>query len=790
MLKPKKSKRVTAPQLQVKNLRKYQWRLFWFVVNNHFCALFVDMGLGKTISVLSAIKHLFHRGELTRPVLVIAPIRVIYSVWRQEAIKWKHTESLTFSLVHGGAKRRMEALSRPAHIYLINPEGVTWLIAYYMRLSRHKIDVFQKKWPFQMLVLDECFIAETLVRTPTGLVRIDSLKIGDLVVSSAGVRPVVLIKSRTPKRLIQIHLSNDEVITCTPEHRFFTPIGWVEAELLNGNQIITRSEMSGLWTTLHGATDASAEQQRSWSENDVLEEMCSDTDVANSFRREVSCPPKESIKIYDRQTCMEQGSPLGRADQVKVECSVSVSKAGVHGDTSRQRYRDDQGRILVVDGATGNIYLGVPNFFRRATTWISNLLQGRLRRSEDSTSDRDRRHSTPKKTSATTRSQEGNQVGRVWVDRVTAVEPGSIQDVWNLEVEGCPHFYVGKTEVLVHNSTFFKDSGTQRFKALRKALPLFERRVILTGTPTPNSLLQLWAQMFIVDLGEALMTAYTAFRDRYFEKKDYMGYHFALRDGARQAIGRKLRGTAIRLHDKDWLELPKLVKQQIRVELPVRAMTMYERFEEEMFLELETAEVEALSAATLTQRCHQIANGAIYALDKETAVKDWHVIHDAKVDALKELLEELGEERCIISYTFKHDLARLRALLPEVPVMGPKNTERLIQEWIDGDHQRMFVHPQSGSHGVNNMQVRCRRVVFFSIPWSGEHHDQLVARVGPARRTGEVEPTIVHYLVAHKTVDEAIVSALERKAAGQADLLNALKNYRDDKENNALGELA
>jgi len=479
-----------TPQLTPAQLRKYQWRSIRFIIDNLFVALFVDMGLGKTISVLSAIKHLFYKKKMTRPVLVIGPIRVIYSVWRQEALKWKHTESLSFSLVHGSAKQRMEALVRRAHVYLVNPEGVKWLIDYYMRLARGDRERFEAIWPFGMLVVDE--------------------------------------------------------------------------------------------------------------------------------------------------------------------------------------------------------------------------------------------------------------------------------------------------------STFFKEGNTQRFKALRKTLHLFERRVILTGTPTPNSLLQLWAQMFIVDLGERLGHTYSWFRDRFFEKQDYMGYHYGLRDGAKQYIDRLLRPITLRLEDKDWLELPPLVKQIIKVDLPPAAQQMYEKFEEEMFLELETAEVEALSAATLTQRCHQIANGAIYALDKESAEKDWYVIHDAKVEALKEFVEELDGERAIISYTFKHDLARLKATLPDAPVMGPKNTEQIVKEWMEGKHQFVLIHPQSGSHGVNNLQVGCRRVLFFSIPWSGEHHAQLVARVGPARRTGESEATIVHYLVAQKTIDEAIVTALDRKAAGQHELLEALKEYHHDKMEDAL----
>lgn len=472
-------------QLTPRHLRQYQQRALRFIIDNPFCALFVDMGLGKTVSALSAIKHLFYKQKLTAPVLLVAPIRVIYSVWRQEAVKWKHTESLTFSLVHGSAKARMQALTRDAHIYLVNPEGVKWLIDYYGRLARGDKDKFEKIWPFRMLVIDE--------------------------------------------------------------------------------------------------------------------------------------------------------------------------------------------------------------------------------------------------------------------------------------------------------STFFKESHTQRFKALRRVLHLFDRRIILTGTPTPNSLLQLWAQMFIVDLGEALGHTFNNFRDRFFEKQDYMGYSYRLRDGAKDHLDRLLRPTVLRLQDSDWLDMPGLVKAYIDVNLPPAAQKLYEDFEKEMFLELETASVEALNAATLTQRCHQIANGAIYALDNETQAKDWHVLHDAKIEALKEYLEELGDQRCIIAYTFKHDLARLRAQLPDAPVLG-KKADEIIEEWKAGKHQYIFIHPQSGGHGINNLQVNCRHVLFFSIPWSGESYDQLIARVGPARRAGQEEPTVVHHIRAMNTVDEAIVMALERKAAGQRELLESLKDYKLQKK--------
>src|SRR4051812_33191463 len=124
------------------HLREYQWKAFWFVVRNKFAALFLDMGLGKTVIVLSAIKHLKYKGKLKKPVLIVAPIRVIYNVWRQEAMRWKHTRSLSFSVVHGNQRQRLEALNVPADIYLINPQGIVWL------LTLLDNDKAKANWPF------------------------------------------------------------------------------------------------------------------------------------------------------------------------------------------------------------------------------------------------------------------------------------------------------------------------------------------------------------------------------------------------------------------------------------------------------------------------------------------------------------------------------------------------------------------------------------------------------------------------------------------------------------------
>lgn len=771
--------KLRPPRLSPEDLRSYQWRALKFVIDHPFCALFLEMGLGKTIAVLSAVKHLFHKNRMKGPVLVIAPIRVIKGVWRQEALKWSHTKKLTFSLVHGSAKARMMALARPAHVYLINPEGVKWLIEYYVRLARGNVDRFKKLWPFKMLVVDECFTGETLVTTPVGKVRIDSLTPGDKVLTTAGIRKVRKISSHGSSNVVQVQLPNGETINATPHHPFFTTEGWVCAGDLDGKWPLNRSDLSFLSERIQGSYTQTPKLNPRQHSGMLQQILCSEGEMGQHDTGKAGKTGGESFAFNAWEPSLEQRDSLGRRDKSKVIRNRQGQETRIPSYSWRQRYRDVESRSAIAEVLAESLHLELPGIVGEEARGLSHELQTRLRR--PSTENRDRSGRPVSQKSKRAGLEKGDEVGRTWVDRIPDLKRRSVQPVWNLEIEGCPHFFVGEYEAIVHNSTFFKDGGTQRFKALKKTLPLFERRVILTGTPAPNSLMQIWSQMFIVDCGVRLGTAFTGFRDRFFQKEDYMGYSFTLREGAKEYIDRLIRPIVLRLEAADWLELPPLVKSYIRVDLPPHATKMYEDFEREMFLELDTAEVEAMHAATLTMRCHQIANGAIYALDKETAVKDWYVLHDAKVEALKEYIEELEGERALICFTYKHDLARLRAVLPDAPTMTPKNTESLVLEWAEGKHQFILIHPQSGGHGVNNLQVNCRRVLFFSIPWSGEHYDQIIARVGPARRSGEKEPTLVTHIMSNNTVDEVIVTALDRKATAQRDLLDALKEYRVQK---------
>jgi len=463
------------------NLREYQRRSIAFLERAPCAALFLDMGLGKTISALSMVKRLLVQGTM-HCALVVAPLRVVKGVWRQEGKKWSHTRDLVFSVVHGGAKARKAALETPAHVYLINPEGLVWLIEMMNRLELQE----DGKWPFDVLIVDE--------------------------------------------------------------------------------------------------------------------------------------------------------------------------------------------------------------------------------------------------------------------------------------------------------SSMFKDSHTKRFKALRKVLHLFKRRIIMTGTPTPNSMLELWAQFYLLDMGDRLGSVYFRFRERYFERADFMGYHYRLRRGADRLLNSVVKDVVLRLDAADWLQLPPTLYNHVRVDMPEEVMAQYNEFENSMFLELLTADVEAISAASLSGRCHQIANGALYGDDRETGHRVWEPMHDEKLKALREIVDEAGSP-VLVAYQYRHDLERLRAAYPRAPVLGEGDSTVHEREWNAGMHPVMLVHPKSAGHGLN-LQDGGHTVAFFSLTWSLEQHDQLIARVGAARQAQagrSVHPVIVHYIITNDTVDEAIMDAIESKAHGQRSLLNALKEYKDAK---------
>ena len=318
--------------------------------------------------------------------------------------------------------------------------------------------------------------------------------------------------------------------------------------------------------------------------------------------------------------------------------------------------------------------------------------------------------------------------------------------------------------VVIDESSSFKNPSSRRFKALRKVLPSTNYFVDLTGTPAPNGLLDLWAQVYLVDFGASLGRTMHGYKQRFFES-DYMGYKFAPRAGAADQIHKAIAPIALSMRAEDYLQLPQRIDLIEYIDLPAAALELYKDFERELLAELPTGEeIEAMNAAVLANKLLQLGNGAMYTDDKGS----WREIHAAKIDALKELVEA-NDEPILVAYGYKTDLVRLIESFPEAVVLD-KDPET-ISRWNRGEIKMLLAHPASSGHGLN-LQDGGALCVWFGLTWSLELYQQFNARL---HRQGQQKPVRVVHLVARGCIDERVVNVLSDKDAQQSSLMRALK---------------
>jgi SNF2 family DNA or RNA helicase len=353
-------------------------------------------------------------------------------------------------------------------------------------------------------------------------------------------------------------------------------------------------------------------------------------------------------------------------------------------------------------------------------------------------------------------------------DRLAALHREA--DIYTINRENVPWLveHYGKKwpfdMVVVDESSSFKSSSSLRFKRLRQVLPLTEYMVLLTGTPSPNGLLDLWSQVFLIDLGRTLGRTMTGYKKRFFES-DYMGYKFTPKSNADAEIHELIKPFVMSMSAEDYLQVPDRIDLITRVELPKKALDEYQQFERDLFIALDDEEIEAINAAVLAGKLLQMANGAMYT--DET--KNWALIHDAKINALKDIAEDNAGETMLIAYNFQSDLARLRAAFPDAVQLD--NNQSTIDRWNNGEIPMLLAHPASAGHGIN-LQKGGSLIVWFGLNWSLELYQQFNGRL---HRQGQAKPVRVIHLAAADTIDERLLTVLDSKDTTQRALLSALK---------------
>lgn len=326
--------------------------------------------------------------------------------------------------------------------------------------------------------------------------------------------------------------------------------------------------------------------------------------------------------------------------------------------------------------------------------------------------------------------------------------------------------------VVIDESSSFKNHKSKRFKALASISGKITRLVELTGTPSPNGLEDLWAQVYLLDGGERLEKRYTQFRERYFNPGDRgqnIIYNYKPKLGSEQAILDKISDICISMKSEDYLQLPDLIEDVIHVELDPKARKAYNDLERQMVLALpeEEDEISVTSAAALSNKLLQLANGAVY--DEGHSV---HSVHDCKIEAFMELVESLNGKPALVFYNFQHDKDRIKAALEKTGLrVRELKTPQDENDWNAGQIDILLAHPASCAYGLN-LQQGGNHVIWFGLTWNYELYSQANKRL---HRQGQTEKVIIHNLVCSGTRDEDVMEAISRKDDVQNWVMESLK---------------
>ena len=355
-------------------------------------------------------------------------------------------------------------------------------------------------------------------------------------------------------------------------------------------------------------------------------------------------------------------------------------------------------------------------------------------------------------------------------DRLAALDTGADIDIIGRDNISWLVDHYGKAwpydAIVIDELSSFKSHQSKRFKALKKVRPLSKRVIGLTGTPAPNSYIDLWPQLYLLDRGARLGKTITIFRDQFCIGKRWPSMPvtlYEIRPGAEPEIDKQISDICISMSAVDYLDMPDRTYIELPVTLPAQALTKYKEMAREAVTELGGEAITAANAAVLSGKLLQLANG--FAYQEDGSVKH---LHDVKLDALEELIEAAQGQPVLVFYTFKSDLDRIRSRFKDAKTI---EDDDIIARWNSGQVPLLCLHPQSAGHGLN-LQQGGSIIAWLGLPWSLEYYQQANARL---YRQGQTKPVRIYHIIAKGTIDERVLEALSGKDKRQADLLEAVK---------------
>lgn len=324
--------------------------------------------------------------------------------------------------------------------------------------------------------------------------------------------------------------------------------------------------------------------------------------------------------------------------------------------------------------------------------------------------------------------------------------------------------------VVLDESSSFKNPSSQRFKALRKIRPQLRRVIELTGTPSPNGLMDLWPQIWLLDMGERLGRTLGSYRSEFFtagRRNGAVVYDWIARPGARQRISKRLADISMSMQASDYLDMPDVIDGGLTLALPPDEMRDYLAFQREQLMQLDNTDIEAVTAAALTNKLLQYTGGALY--DDQ---HNWHEVSTAKLEALQDIVEST-DESVLIYYQYQSEKDRILKMLPDAVTFTGE--PELLESWNAGKIRLMLAHPASVAYGLN-MQAGGHIIVWYTPTWNLELYMQANARL---HRQGQTKPVVIYHLIAAGTIDDRVMQALNCKNGSQAALLKHIKELRE-----------
>lgn len=700
--------------------------------------VFNDPGTGKTLSALWAADYLMRIGEVRR-VLILCPLSIMHSAWMGD-LQASVIHRSAIIAHHSKASRRAEMVRGDYEFVISNYEGVD-LIS----------DEITKDGRFDLVIVDECFVAGTLVATPEGDKAIESLKEGDKVLTPAGAKRIKRIVRNASRNLVTIKTSDGKETTCTAEHPFFTDAGWVTAKNLVGRRLVRKDELPSVWGRVFTREkQACVAPLEGFSRRDDLltilrsEALPSTEPGGELFQSDASRTTRQSV--WDCSVGRVQGEHVAH----------NKSSGANTEDSGRQWFWNDICGALSEFLSAYGVGMELPRSVGREAARLSYLLQAGLCEPRDQAGLGGGWELPQFVGQKGAGQKKGGEVGGTWVVSVSHHEQASPTTVYNLEVEGVPHYFAGGH--LVHNCNAYKNPSTDRWKALARILTKDTYLWMMTGSPASQSPEDAFGLARLV-CPQRVPLFKTGWRDQVMYK--LTKFKWVPKPNAKELVFDALQ-PAIRFKKSDCLDLPPVVTETRFVEMTAQQKRYYNLLKEQALVRTAGETITAINAAAEVSKLLQISAGAAYSDNSEVVEFD----ATPRMNVLEEVLRET-DRKVIVFALFRSSISAIVSFLNKRGIetdeihgdVKPSKRGEIINRFQTQPQPRILVmQPQATAHGIT--LTAADTVVFFGPLMSVEQYTQAIARSDRKGQTSD-KVTVVH--IQSSPIEEKMFKALVNK---------------------------